>query len=143
MKARFGSVEVEGPPHEIAALIRDMQGDGGAVASPKRGGKAFVSEDVAFKVLKRRALSPGQTAMLKLLRRNHPSWTTAHDLQKATQYDANQLAGLLGAFGKRVAATEGYAQGTWFLDQEWDYEQDCNKYRLPETVLAAVGRAGI
>lgn len=148
MKARFGTIEVEGEPAEIAALIRSLQPDlgepaaGGSVAD-NGAGKTFVSEEVAFRVLKRRPLSREQTLILALLKNNHPAWTSAFELQKAAKYNGSQLAGLLGAFGKRIASTEGYKPGTWFFDQEWDYEQDCNRYRLPQSALAAVQRAGI
>ena len=146
MKAKIGSFEVEGTPEEIGRLIREMgtvtssQGDRKAETE---GGRQFVPEEVAFKAIKRRALSDAQKALLSALAMGHPSWTSAHDLQKATSYSPNQLAGLLGALGKRVAATEGYPQGAVFLDYRWDYDEDCYFYRLPEGVFSAVKRAGL
>lgn len=151
MKARLGDIEVEGTVEEVASLIRSLQGSAigggdtreGAVAPIPASSRKYVAEDIAFKVLKRRSLSREQIAMLKALKTNHPGWTTATELQRVTRYKPAQLAGLLGAFGKRVTATEGYRKGTWFFDQEWDYEQDCNRYRFPDAVLTAVSRAGL
>ena len=146
MKAKIGSIEVDGTPEEIAALIRELPMGMSIATQPHSSAvpeRKFVSEEVAFKVLKRRPLSIEQSAALSLMRKNHPNWTLAFDLQKATNYAPNQLAGLLGALGKRVGSTEGYVKNTAFLDQEWDYEKDCYRYRLPEGVLAAVKRAGL
>ncbi|MBA3651644.1 MAG: hypothetical protein H0W66_09250 [Chthoniobacterales bacterium] len=145
MRAKIGSVEIEGTPDEISALLRSLPL--GTLDAPKANlltsnGK-YVSEEIAFRVLKRRPLSKEQRILLSLLVQNFPNWTNAKDLQKATKYRPSQLAGLLGAFGKRVGATEGYSAGFWFFDQEWDYEQDCNRYRLPEGVINAARRAGL
>jgi len=146
MRAKIGSVEIEGTAEEISAVLRSLPlgtlDHSPLIESAAKSGK-FVPEELAFRVLKRRPLSSEQRPLLSLLARNHPSWTSAFELQKATKYKPSQLAGLLGAFGKRVTATNGYLAGMWFFDQEWDYEQDCNRYRLPEGVLNAVRRAGI
>jgi hypothetical protein len=147
MKARYGSLEVDGTPEEIGALIRSLGLDVTSTSTPPvkkpENGREFVSVDVAFRALKRRPLSHEQSLILKLLRDHHPSWTSAKVLQEAAGYSRSQFAGLLGAFGKRVAATEGYKTGTWFFDQQWDYDLDCNVYRLPDDVLTAVQRAGL
>ena len=146
MKARIGSVEVEGTPEEIGRLIRDLEtlpSSSGDKRATDDGDRRFVDEGVAFKMIKRRPLSDGQKALIEKLGSEHPSWTSAKDLQKATKFNANQLAGLLGAFGKRVSSTEGYIQGSILFDYRWDYDHDCYFYRLPEGVLAAVKRAGL
>src|SRR5687768_15219542 len=107
MKARFGSVEVEGTPEEIAELMRFLPSQNATAANqeqPTASGRQFVSEEVAFRTLKRRALLDKQRAVLAKLKADYPSWTLAKDLQKVTKYNRNQLAGLFGAFGKRVSA---------------------------------------
>jgi hypothetical protein len=147
VKAKIGDAEVEGTPAEIAELLRSLSTTLTPVTPasqrPNSFGKTFVDENVAFKVLKRRSLSLEQQAVLRTLAKNHPNWTLATELQRVTKYTPNQLAGLLGAFGKRVGSTEGYRTGTWFFEQEWNYETDCNQYKLPEAVLRAVQRAGL
>lgn len=147
MRAQFGKIFVEGSVSEIADLIRELnrnpegglQNQGVEMDRDSR----WVSEEIAFRVLKRRALSPEQRAMLGKMRENYPSWTTFSDLMGATGYSSSQLSGLLGAFGKRVYSTEGYEEDTLFFDQEWDYENDVYRYRLPESSYRAVVKAGI
>jgi|JI10StandDraft_1071094.scaffolds.fasta_scaffold31412_5 hypothetical protein len=146
MKAKIGTVEVEGTPEEIGRLIRDLGTLPGATSDKKMedaGDRKFVSEEIAFKMIKRRPLSDAQRALFAKLASEHPGWTSALDLQKATKFNANQLAGLLGAVGKRIGSTEGYINNSTLVDYKWDYEQDCYLYRLPEGVLAAVRRAGL
>ena len=147
MKAKIGNIEVDGTPDEIADLLSRMPLASFPVApasgqSPNAG-RHFVSEELAFRVLKRRPLSREQRAVLSTLKANYPAWTPAKDLQEATNYNRNQLAGLFGAFGKRVAATDGFVEHTWFFDAEWNYDVDCYQYRLPESVKDAVERAGL
>ena len=148
VKAKIDGIEVEGTPDELARFARMMQFEfaGTAILSHANVGSEatkFVDEEFAFRVLKRRSLSNEQKAFLSLLHTKSPSWVSALDLQEATKYRPNQLSGLLGAFGKRVASTEGYREGASFFEVEWDYDEDCYKYRLPEGSLAAVKRAGI
>lgn len=147
MKAKIGSVEVEGTPDEIAALLQRIPLATLPVSNTddrgRRSGRHYVSEEVAFRVLKRRPLSKEQSSVLVKLKADYPAWTLAKDLQKTTGYNRNQLAGLFGAFGKRVAATHGYVPDTWFFDSEWNYDSDCYQYRLSPDVHAAVTRAGL
>ena len=146
MKAKIGTVEVEGTPQEISQLFWSMglQNFGKPAGAASNGGdRSFVSQDVAFRMLKRRPLSDGQRAVFALLRKNHPDWTSAAELQRAAKYNPNQLAGLLGALGKRVSSTDGYESGSVLLDYRWDYDDDCYYYRLPDDVKAAVERAAI
>jgi len=154
MKAKFGQIEVEGTVEEIALLIRQLNNSIDVATSgrdlpnavndksPSSAGK-FVSEEIAFQILKRRPLSSEQKHLLKLLREHEANWTTAIEIQEALGYSRSQLGGMLGAFGKRVKSSVGYEAGQSFFDQEWDYENDCHRYRLPGGVLAAVRRAGI
>jgi hypothetical protein len=145
VKAKIHGVEVEGDVDDIAALILKLQTGGklsGSAASGTSNHK-FVSPEVAFRAIRRRSLSLEQETVLRTLKRNHPNWTTATELQGAISYTPSQLAGLFGAFGKRVYSTPGYIEGQWFFDQERDYDAGANKYRLPESVLEAVARANI
>jgi hypothetical protein len=152
MRAKIGDIEIEGTPDEIGAMIRSLELAPFGKLLNKRdflqptrhmapaSGDSFVSEEVAFKAIKRRPLSPNQAIILALLLRKNGDWATAIELRQETKYNASQLAGLFGAFGKRVAGTDGYVDGTSFFDWEWDYEADCYKYRLPNGVLEAVAR---
>lgn len=145
MKAKIGNVELEGTPAEIGQLLFSLglQPRTDASTSSGEGEGDFVSEEVAFRTLKRRPLSDHQKAFFSALRKNHPDWTNAIELQKATDYTSNQLSGLLGAIGKRVGSTEGHVPGSSLLQYRWDYDNDCYEYRLPDQVKAAVERAGL
>lgn len=149
MRARIGTVEVEGTADEIAALIRSLGNETPSpTASVAQGTgrvslRKYVAEDVALRVLNRRPLSQEQRVLLTTIKQNLPGWTTANELQKIIGYSSAQLAGLLGAFGKRVTGTEGYRQGTWFFDQEWNHDRACNQYRLPDSVVSAMTRLGL
>ncbi|MEA3053316.1 MAG: hypothetical protein QOG72_2219 [Sphingomonadales bacterium] len=147
MKAKIGSIEVEGTPDEIATLLQRINFEGRSAGLPPEppatAGRHYVSEEVAFRALKRRSLSVPQGLVLSKLKADYPAWTLAKDLQTITGYNRNQLAGLFGAFGKRVAGTDGYLRDTWLFDVEWNYDADCYQYRLPPTVHSALERAGI
>ena len=153
MKAKIGDLEVDGTPDEIANLVKALErGPLSAfrsmvardVLSPKENKtEPFISEEIAFRVIKRRPLSKEQSAMLSILRKAGDDWVSAKSLHNALSYSPSQLSGMLGAFGKRLGGTDGYVEGTCFFDQEWDYENNCYQYRLPECVRRAVVRAGI
>jgi hypothetical protein len=147
MKAKIGNVEIEGTPEEVATLLRTLRWDISTIAhehdNKSQPQPRYVSSEIAFKAIKRRPLSSEQTTILKMLNQKHPDWASSKDLQEATNFNANQLAGIFGAFGKRVSATEGYERGTLFFEQQWDYDKDCYIYRLPQATLEAVKRAGL
>ena len=151
MKAKIGHIEIEGGPDEIALLIRslgnikilqsveDSEPELETESTITDDGQ-FVSTKVAKRALKRRRLSAAQRALLGELRDNFPEWTSALRLQKVTKYNPNQLGGLLGAIGKRVAGTDGYVPGSGFLDWVWDSAENCYLYRLPSSVYEAVAQ---
>ena len=153
MKAKIGDLEVDGTPDEIANLVKALERGalgsfrslvGRDVLTPREAKpEPFVTEEIAFRVLKRRPLSNEQSAMLSILRKADDDWVSASALCLALNYSTSQLAGTLGAFGKRLVGTDGYVEGTWFFEQKWDYENNCYQYRLPENVRRAVSRAGL
>jgi hypothetical protein len=153
MKAKIGDLEVDGTPDEIAKLVNALeQGPlsawrslaGRNLLKPKEASSGpFVSQEIAFRVIKRRPLSQEQSKMLSILRKAGDEWVSAKALQASLGYSSSQLAGMLGAFGKRLSGTDGYIEGTWFFDQDWDYASSCYQYRLPDSVRSAVVKAGV
>lgn len=142
MRAIVQGIEVEGTPEEIAQLKALLEAtEKSPKTSSTSGAKRFVPAELMFRMIKRRSISNPQRNLLIALRDNHPNWTSAKELQKATGYNANQLAGLLGAFGKRVAATDGFEEGMTLFDYDWSYDEDCYLYRLDEDTLQGVLRA--
>ena len=98
----------------------------------------FVDVKVARQVLGRRRLSPEQKQVLKAIYEAHPKRVPAYDLQNLVGYSASQFAGLMGAFGRRLAHTPIYNGEDWFFDQEWDYDLKANVYGLPAGVRKAM-----
>lgn len=145
MRATIEGIEVEGTPAEVAAFARDLRSGSKPIQVPSdpHQDTKFVSEDFAFRVLRRRPLSNETSKMLQMLVKATPKWTAAKGLEKALDYSRSQLGGLFGAFGKRVNATDGYIKGAAFFDWEWNYEENCWQYRLPPASLAACRRAGL
>jgi predicted transcriptional regulator with HTH domain len=105
--------------------------------------KIFVTTEVARRVFKRRPLSKEQKRVLLLLVKAYPDWMSATELQTAIDYSPAQFAGLMGAYGRRLSHTDGYVNGSWLFDAEWNYENKCYDYRLPETVRKAIDLEGI
>ena len=145
---------IEGTPDEIREALPGLSAASGVVIaapdvlSEPAGESAaeasdFVSESVAKKVLTRRPLSKEQTLVLRLLYKAGDSGLLGTELQSKIGYSRPQFTGLMGAFGNRVGNTPGYIAGTWFFDQEWDYDEASNRYRLPASVRAALKSTGI
>jgi hypothetical protein len=137
----------EGTPEELSGFrrlsqfhslnSRDSERVDGVTCSTEED-FTFVSESIANRVLSRLRLSPAQAKMLKLMYRNGEKWTNAPEIQKEIGYSASQFAGLMGAFGRRVAYTPGYVSNSRFFECDWDYTNECYRYRLPSSVNAAL-----
>ncbi len=141
----------EGTPEEISQVVLTMQPivpapaaigklKSSASAEAMGGGeeKEFVDLQVARDVLTRLDLSKPMLAVLKVLYAAGEEWVSSADLHKASQYRVPQFAGLMGAFGRRLANTDGYEDGTHFFDFQWDDEVGAWQYRLPENVRIAL-----
>jgi hypothetical protein len=146
----------EGTVEEIKELQRELMQSGAptigiaAEADCEQGandgltpGRQFVSSEVAFRFLTRRPLSAEQRAVINAIYNSHPDGILATDLQRAINYRPSEFAGLMGAFGRRLVNTQGYVDHTWIFDNQWQGEQGCNRYRLPESVRIAVEKAGL
>ena len=101
----------------------------------------FVSAEVGFRALTRIKLAPKTKAVLKKLYENGDKWTSAKRLQELVEYSPAQFAGLMGAFGRRVANTRGYVRDSSFFEYDWSDEESCYFYRLPPSSREAVERA--
>lgn len=109
-------------PEEVSAKDEDTEG---------------VTVRFARRVLKRRELSePLKAVFQKLYEAN--DWVSIEELGEVSEYSRPQFAGLMGAFGRRIANTQGYDQEAAFFFTEWDDEAGAWKYRLPDTVREAL-----
>jgi hypothetical protein len=96
----------------------------------------FVKVEVARRVISRRPLSKEQKIVLVGLYKAHPDKLSTSALQEATGYSARQLAGLMGAFGRRLTHTPGYEDGDNMFD--WVWADDGWHYGLPSSVRTAM-----
>lgn len=147
----------EGTPAQLAEMAKSMGASALAISSaqpstPEKAtpeddaekeaqddeGILFVTTEFARKVINRRALSKEQRKLLVTLGNASPAWSLATKLQSILGYSPAQFAGMMGAFGRRVTHTPHYVNDSWFFDQEWVVDEGCYKYRLPETVIAAL-----
>ena len=103
----------------------------------------YVSADVAFRALTRIKLGKETKAVIRRIYSGGQKWTTAGELQKEIDYKPPQFAGLMGAFGRRLANTPGHVLNSAFFEQEWDDKSSCYLYRLPPKVREAVERARV
>ena len=102
----------------------------------------FVTTEFARRALTRRPLSKEMEAMLQALFEAHPKVLSQKTLLAIAGYDnPSRLAGALGAFGRRVANTEGYDRDAWFFEYGW--EDGLRTYRLPDTVREALTLEGL
>ena len=107
------------------------------VSESATGDRKYVSEEFARRVLTRRSLSRAQKIMLDTLRDAYPQRVPIADLHAATNYTPAQFAGVMGAFGRRMAATDGYDKEAHFF--EWEREEELGAYEagLPESSYKA------
>lgn len=142
-----GSV-IEGSPDELAqyeALAR-IHNAGISESATEKSTEVdweFVSSDVGFRALTRIKLGKETKAVLTCLYAAGEKWTSAKELQRLIDYTPPQFAGLMGAFGRRVANTMGYVRDSSFFQYEWDGNQSCYLYRLPPSSRAAVEKARV
>ena len=142
----------EGTPEEISAVARSMlpattsdvalslevQQDEARFQSSERPTK-FVTVEFARRVLGRRpVLSKPLKRVLRALNDAYPGWMLLSELHSAANYTPAQFAGLMGAFGRRMAHTEGYDKDAHFFEIRWNDDEDAWEYRLPVTVGAVL-----
>ncbi len=144
----------DGTPDEISQVVQKLQAttpagskcdesEGVLLPQDPDGPKKFVETDFARRTLSRIKLSDPFKAMIRVLNKAHPEWVHISELHEAAGYKPAQFAGLMGAFGRRMAHTKGYEEDAHFFDYEWDEETEAWKYRLPETVHEAIRLEGL
>ena len=98
----------------------------------------YVTTRFARRVLTRRPLSTSMRTLFQALYESHPDWSSALALHQVLDYRPAQLAGLMGAFGRRIANTEGFDSEAHFFDFRWNDEKGAWDYRLPKSVHEAL-----
>ena len=148
------AIVIEGTVEEVIQAINSMQpftaatmltaaqeSKTGSEAPAENGddNKKYVTVEFARRVLVRRPLSRPVKAVLKALYDASPRYVTSTALLDVARYQSgHQLAGLMGAFGRRVANTAGYDDKTRFFDVQWNNDDGTWEYFLPDTVREAL-----
>jgi len=133
----------EGTAEEVGRVVQAMQSNSTAGAKPSLARPITddeetwpsVTEEFVRRVLTRRRLSDPVKAMLRALSQADPEdYVPVADLYEATGYSSAQFAGLMGAFGRRIAHTEGYDENAVFFEYEETEDGRAWGLRLTEPV---------
>jgi hypothetical protein len=142
---RIKTTEFEGTPEEFAKVAPMLSGQNNNLeirASPTHepsGSGSGVSDEITPKlvlaVLNRRYLSSAMKGVLKTMLKSGPRGLTTTDIAKAIGHTRQELAGVFGAFGRRVANTRGWPEGVSFVEYARDEGDDGEwRYWLPQVV---------
>ena len=147
-------VRVEGTKEEISAVLQavsqtvtlqttaveltDKMVPSATTSESVEGESSVVTTRFARRALTRLRLPPRMRKVLTALYEAHPGWLSLPTLHGIADYKPPQFAGLMGAFGRRVANTEGYDSDLLFFESRWNESDEAWEYRLPETVCEAL-----
>lgn len=127
----------------IVAAAAPAETDSASVDDDEDDEITYVSTATAREVLSRIELYDSQKLMLRTIYEGATGWVSATDLRTALGQSTAQFRGFMGAWGRRYTHTDGFITGEWFFEQEWNDEEACYHYRLPETVREAMRLEGI
>ena len=124
--------------HTVAVELTNAEAQATTRSEATEPESRFVTTRFARRVLTRLPLSTHMKNVLRELYEAHPDWLSQATLRDAAGYKPSQYAGMMGAFGRRIANTEGYDSETRFFEWEWDDVEKTWYYRLPDTVREAL-----
>ena len=147
-------IRIEGTPAELSGVLQALPGaamvhtaaveltdevveSSTSSESPEEGSR-FVTTRFARRALKRLKLSKPMKKVMRALYEAHPERLPLATLQDVAGYSPPQFAGLMGAFGRRLANTEGYDSDVEFFEYDWDEDGETWTYRLPDTAREAL-----
>ena len=130
------NIETKTPPKETHGPAKGLPKPGEVV-------EKFVTKTFAIEALTRLDLSEPFKGALKALYDARGDWVKVEALYDASGYTQSQFAGMMGAFGRRMAYTEGFDDEAYFFDYSWDTDRQSWDYKLPETVIEAVTELGL
>lgn len=108
-------------------------------SQPVESARDAVTTEFARRALRRRPLSKALRAVLKALYDANSDYVTTTSLLGVAGYGSgHQFAGLMGAFGRRLANTPGYDPEARFFDWQWNDDEGAWEYRLFDTVREAL-----
>ena len=139
---RSGTTEVASPsPPRLSERTVPAGQDSSAPEQTDEAEDKTIVVTAAFArhVLTRLPLSRAMKKVLRALLDAHPDWLPPPALHRAAGYSKPaQFRGLMGAFGKRMANTEGYDPEAHFFEYRWNEDENVWECRLPDTVREAL-----
>jgi hypothetical protein len=146
MKMRI--IEFEGTPAEFELVKHHFSGASGTAETVKSEAPSIPvaihkltpaeRHEIVVKALVRIPLPETMQKVFKALL-NSSRGVTTEEFAKLLKISRNQLAGVFGAFGRRLSHTEGFPEGdeeTWLATNEWNG-------RVRRYVLTELGRAAL
>lgn len=128
---------------EVYAVLGRPGGEGNSTASSPQsppGGNDDSPIDAALIVRAYRESPPSVVKFLDYLAEHPDETISSNDLAKHMGLTWNQLAGVLGAFGRRWK--NRYQQkGKWFFDNAWNFEEGHQDYTMPAAVADIIKAA--
>jgi hypothetical protein len=94
-------------------------------------------------VLGRRHLDESMKTMLVELYKNGEERVSSDTLKEALDFSPEQFRGMLGAFGRRRANTQGVPKSAQLFDQVWDHELHQKTWTLPPNTRKALEDLGV
>lgn len=148
----------EGTPEEISHVVKTMQPMTAVLVKPEdvpnritpiatsrsaEDADKFVTVEFARKVLSRREMSEPLKILFRTLYAAGADFVSSAELYERTGYGVAQFSGLMGAFGRRMANTNGFDQAAHFFDFRRINGENAWEYRLPDTVREALELEGL
>jgi len=144
---KIKTTEFDGTPEEFAKVAPLFTGHGGSFQASSELSQADEAPNITHKaaaerspalvlrVLGRRHLSSAMRGVLKTMLKAGPNGLTTTEIAKAIGHTRQELAGVFGAFGRRVANTEGWPNGVSFVEYEREEGDEGEwRYWLPQVV---------
>jgi hypothetical protein len=98
----------------------------------------YLTSDQVKAVLTRRPLDWAMKLMLRRLYEAGDKRVKSEELREELGFSAPQFRGMMGAFGRRKANTEGIPTNGRLFDEEWDFEAHQKTWSLPPSTRLAL-----
>lgn len=103
----------------------------------------YLTAEQVKRVLGRRPLDWAMKLMLRRLYEAGEQRVKSEELREELGFSAPQFRGMMGAFGRRKANTDGIPPHGRLFDEEWDFEANQKTWSLPPSTRQAVKELGL
>lgn len=120
-----------GSPISVSAVdrLREAHDPLSEDVSAADGDISQLTEGVLREALTRRPLSQSQKNAIQAILAAGDEGIVSSDLAQAMELNRSQVAGVMGALGRRIANTRGWPQGAFLFDTWWDEALGQWRYR--------------